>query len=102
MEWGAEHKTERLEALNALLWGLGTGLRQVGKHEDLSSIPCTHKKNPSTVTCTCNPRTKEEKTGGSLGFTGQSACPVAGLRPTRGLVSKGKNSSKRKHSWFDL
>lgn len=44
MEWGAEHKTEWLEALNALLWGLGTGLRQVGKHEDLSSIPCTHKK----------------------------------------------------------
>lgn len=44
MEWGAGHKTERLEALNALLWDLGTGLRQVGKLEDLSSIPCTHKK----------------------------------------------------------
>lgn len=44
MDWRAEHNTERLEALNALFWGLEPGLRQVHMHEDLSSIPCTHKK----------------------------------------------------------
>lgn len=51
MEWGAGHTTELLEALNALFWGLRTGLRQVGKHEDLSSILCTHKKKKKAKHC---------------------------------------------------
>ena len=92
MEWGAGHTTEWLEALNALFWGLRAGLRQVGKHEDLSSILCTHThtKKPSTVTCTCKPRAKVEKTGGSLGFTGQSAQPSCWFKANKGSGLKRK------------
>lgn len=45
------------------------------KPEELSVNPRTHEKQPDTVACTCNPRARETKSGGSLGLTDQPAWP---------------------------
>lgn len=58
-------------------------------HEDLNSIPRTQVRKPGIVVHTCNPRTREAETSGSMELTDQQAlstCQALGQREA--LVSK--------------